>query len=730
MSDDPPYGYALEDQPTGAQQTANPGSSGGSGTTPEFDPAETAFVEAWVKRIKSAKNAKKTKEAFEDMDDCMRLARSGATKDWAGDNYVVPILNRYTNQAVAQLYARNPQVFAKRKKRRMFTVWDGTMATLKEATDSLQASMQPPAPPLIGAPPQPPPPPPDPQAQAIVADAMNVKQYDVMLDGVADTMTILHNHFISDPAAQYKQQFKALVRRAKVCGVGYVKLSYQRILQPNPDVTVKLDEATAKMATLRGLLSKTSRDDLPPDSEDEEQLKTLIANLQDQQMMVVREGPVWSFPKSKRIIIDPACEHLKTFAGAGWLAEEYNFTPAEIEENWQVDVGQNFTAYKPENNSWKRWQSDKDGNPKETETAMVWRVMNRKTEQEFVVCEGYKGYIKPPGPPDIRIKRFWDIFPLVFNEIESDEDLYPPSDIWNARHIQASYNSKRQGIREHRMMNRPGYVTSQGTFGEEDMKKFEAHPVGAILETSVMLDKDSKIADKLQAKPVMQIDPKQYEVDSEWTDLLRTTGQQQAQMGPVADATATESSIAAQSQQINTSDSADDLDDLLSQLSQATGEVMLLNMTKDIVIEIVGPGAIWPDLQQTREEIAESILLDIRAGASGRPNRAVDLQNLQTAMPFVIQIPGINPIPFGQKYLDLLLPEGELEDAIVEGLPSMVALNQMAAKPPTPPNGAPPGEPTAQGAQGGANAQRPAGTQPGAAPTITHYDHQGMPIQK
>ncbi len=320
----------------------------------------------------------------------------------------------------------------------------------------------------------------------------------------------------------------------------------------------------------------------------------------------------------------------------------------------------------------------------------------------------------------------------MFNEIEPDDDLYPPSDIWNARHVQASYNTKRQGLREHRMMNRPGYVAAKGTFSEEDMKKFEGHPVGAILELDVMLDKDAKISDKLQAKPVMQIDPKQYEVDSDWEDMLRVTGAQQANMGPVADATATESSIAAQSQQVGVSDSAADIDDLLSQLAQATGEIMLLNMSKQTVMTIVGPGAVWPDLPETREEIAESIMLDVKAGASGRPNAQQDLQKMQMAMPFILQMPGINPIPFGEKYLDLVLPDGEVEDAIVEGLPSMVAMNQMSAKPPVSPDGGPGGaaaEPTAQGAQGGNNAPRAAGTQPGAAPTQIHYDHQGNPIK-
>jgi hypothetical protein len=229
----------------------------------------------------------------------------------------------------------------------------------------------------------------------------------------------------------------------------------------------------------------------------------------------------------------------------------------------------------------------------------------------------------------------------------------------------------------------------------------------------------------------MQIDPKQYEVDSIWQDILRVTGQQQANAGPTADATATESSIAENSRQIGVSDSADDIDDLLSLLVQAMGEVMLTEMSKDTVTEIVGPGAVWPEMQETREEIAETVTLGVKAGASGRPNQAADLQKLQTAMPMILQIPGLNPIPFGEKYVDLL--DIDIEGAVVEGLPSMTAMNNQAAKPPAPPAGAPPNSPGsapgAQGAQGGNNAPRPKGVQPGAVPTTIHFDHQGNPIK-
>ena len=290
-------------------------------------------------------------------------------------------------------------------------------------------------------------------------------------------------------------------------------------------------------------------------------------------------------------------------------------------------------------------------------------------------------------------------------------------------------------MREHRLQNRPGYIAGMGTFEEKDLDKLQSHPSGAIIIIGGQLTSGDKIGDKLQAKPVMQIDPKQYEVDSIWQDILRVTGDQQADAGPTTTATATESSIAEQGRTVGLSDSVDDIDDLLSLLAQSTGQLMLTELSKQTVMEIVGPGAVWPDAPETREDIAEEISLDIRAGSSGRPNKAIDMQNLQGAMPIIMQIPGINPVPFGQKILDIF--DIDAEDGMVEGLPSMAAVNAMASHPPPPPGAAPPpgappqqaphpmpppqaGPPNApnmQGPQGIHNAPKPPGVTPPPHPT-------------
>ena len=162
----------------------------------------------------------------------------------------------------------------------------------------------------------------------------------------------------------------------------------------------------------------------------------------------------------------------------------------------------------------------------------------------------------------------------------------------------------------------------------------------------------------------------------------------------------------------------DDLDDMLSELARSTGQLMLLELTPETVTKIVGPGSIWPEF--SREQVAEELFLEVRVGSSGRPNKAAELANLERAAPTILQIPGISPVWFAKQVLERLDETGlDIEEAIIEGIPSMIAQNQLMGNP-EPATGDPASDPSQQGSQGAANAsqeQTQAGPQP-AYPTV------------
>lgn len=665
---------------------------------------ECAVVKEWLAKVKSAK--KHYEKDFKRMDTCMDIAALGAKQEWIDDdNYVVPILVRHINQSVSQLYAKNPKASVKRKKRLLNTVWDGTLASLELAQATMQSAVtEDAADPNVAR-----------QAELVMKDAQQVKAYNMMLDRTAQTMELLFEHYIGEQEFNYKQQLKALVRRTKTVGVGYIKLGYQRIMEPSPEITARISDVTSQIAEVEQLI-KEVEDGKGTDLEaTKEKLSTTLKSLQSQEALVLREGPVLDFPRHDAVIIDPECSHLKSLAGANWVDYEYRLSSRDIQKIFGVDVeqGRDVDA---------RVEDDDDlvdmiyDAPTKHSVHEVW---DKESRQCFTVCEGHKYYLKPPAEPDVYVEKFFNLFPLVFNEIEHKKKLYPNSDVWNARHTQMEYNRNRESLREHRIANRPYYIASSA-IEDEELDKLAEHDAHEVIQLT-QLQIGQKAEDILQRGPTAPIDPNLYEVEMLFTDMLRTVGAQEANMGGTSNSTATESSIAEQSRSTAQSDHVDDLDDVLSNVSKAMGHLMLVELPKETVQEIVGPGAVWPEIPATREEIAKDLSLEVKAGSSGRPNRAADLANLERAIPYVMQIPGMRPEPLLRRYLDLL--DIDAEEAISAGLPSITAMNTregqsggLGGAQGAAPTGNAATDPNAQGGAGGQNTAATQAAQPGPQP--------------
>lgn len=685
--------------------------------TKENRDGETALVKKWLGRIKSAQ--KYYGKPFKQMETCMDIAALGAKQEWIDeDNYVVPILVRHINQCVSQLYAKNPKAVVERKKRLLNTVWDGTASAIQEAQKQMsfaqdmgsKAQQAGDGATLMLAKQQ------MQSAQAILADAQEVKSYNAMLDRTAKTMELLFDHFMGEQEFNYKQQLKALVRRTKTVAVGYVKLGFQRIMEPRPEITARISDVTNQIAEIEQMTREVDQPEKKDDVDEEstvEQLKHTLASLQAQESLILREGPVLDFPAHDGVLIDPRCTHVRSLAGARWIAYSYMMTSRDIEKVYEINVtdadGKDIDDRVTDNAELLDLLYD------EPATHNVYEIWDKETRTCVTVCEGHRYYLKAPAAPDVFVEKFFNLFCLVFNEVEHKKIKFPPSDVWQARHTQMEYNRSRQGLREHRIASRPYYVVASSV-EEEEMNKLGNHQAHEMVRVAQLVA-GQKVEDFIQRGVTANIDPNLYEVEMLFTDMLRTVGAQEANLGGTSGSTATESSIAEQSRSTSQADNVDDLDDLLTEIAKAMSHLMLLELSKETVVEIVGPGAAWPEHEATREEIAKDLSLAVKAGSSGRPNRAAELANLERALPYLLQMPGLNPMPILKKYAALL--DLELEDLIAEGMPSITALNALTGRQ-VGEGGQPTGDgatdPNAQGAAGAQNAPSTQSAQPGPQP--------------
>ncbi len=678
---------------------------------PEVPEDTQKHIEKWQK-LCTERYAAMKKDYFDAMKLDMEYAYQGCDPSkWNSEHdYTVPVIGRHINQSVSSLYAKNPKAVAKRKPRLEYKLWDGKAESLQMAMQSVQAAMQPQVDPMTGA--VMPPAAPDPNAMALVQDVQEGNARKQMLERTGKTLEILFNYYTSEQEPNFKKQMKQLVRRTKICGVGYVTLGFQRVMDKNPDITTQIADFKQQLETVQRLSADIADGEAQPPSTKIAELEMTIANLQQQETVIVREGLLFGFPRANEIIVDEGCRNLNGWIGARWLAEVFDKTVDEVKEIYNKDVDGCYTEYTEGgrtdlNQAIRSRLSDSD---KKGANARIYRIWDKVTGNVFTICEGYKDYLDPPAPPKVKLERFFNVFALTFNDVEHEKKLFPPSDVRELRHPQDEYNSSRQGLREHRQANRPLYATGVGKLTDQDKQKLQNRKAHDVVELNA-IDGQTKPVDLFTRVEFTGIDPNLYNTQPAMEDILRSVGAQEANIGGTSGASATESSIAEASRSSALQSNVDDLDEFLSELARNGSQVLLMEMDPGQVMEIVGPGCSWPQL--AREEIVKELYLEIKAGSSGRPNRAMELANMERALPQLIQLPGVNPLPIARKYCELL--DLDLDEMIVEGMPSVVAMNQMAGKMAGAAAGAA-DDPNAQGPQGGDNAPKPAQGNPGPQP--------------
>lgn len=666
---------------------------------PDVSDSRRALVTKLVKAVTEAK--KKHDKAFKRMRADLKFVRhqrAPLLNEQTDNRATVNVTQRHIANKVSALYAKNPTFVATAKKRMEYAVWDGSPGMLQQMMQEL-------APPQPAAPGMPPPPaiPPSPMTLQLMADLQQGTARKKMLASVGKTLEIVMDWSLKEQSPPFKPRAKRLVRRAITCGIGYVKLGYQRELSKRPDVEAKLADITDRLAQIERLQNDQQDGVLEDYTAEAEQLRIAQGQLQGEPEQVIREGLVVDFPHSTRIIPDACTKELTGWVGAGWVAEEFLMTAEEVQEVYGVDLKASggYTGYKLGDYGKTAKSDAKD------KLACVFEIYHRKDGVVYVVCDGYPDFLKDPEAPVVAVEQFIPIYPLVFNEAENEDDLFPPSDVEYMRPTQNEINRKREALRQHRIAARPFYLGQKGKFSEEDVKDLNTVNEHEVLFTNA-LDANEKLENVIQRFPTAPIDPNLYEVQNDVNDMQLIAGSSEASMGNPGNATATGTSVAETSRLSSLSSNIDDLDEFLSLVSHDAGAILLQQLTHDTVVRVVGPGAVWPEL--SAQDIAEEVFLDVEAGSSGRPNKDQELANAERVVPLLLQIPGVSPDWLAKYLVKTLDSKIDLEDAITSGLPAILTMNKQAQLS----TGNAATDPNAQGGQGGDNA--PKGEQPAGGP--------------
>lgn len=665
----------------------------------EVDPARAALVTRWVKDVIAA--------ADHWAPDFKRMRRNqefGNGKQWPGqtendDRFVVNLVQRAVKSSVASLYAKNPTVVAKRREKLDFVIWDGSpeavvqaqqvitqaMVAQQGAAMAMEGGVEPQAP--------------DPQlvaaaqvAQQLLADIQQGTERRKMFDRIGKTMAICTEYFMGEGAPSFKLQMKQMVRRTRTNGVGYVRLGFERKMALSATQTATINDHAERLATIGRLVADLQDGEHDPHSAEAEELRLATAAIQAEPEMIEREGIVFTFPHSTRIIPSISTEKLMGWVGSEFVAEEILLTPDRIKEVYGVDIGQSYTGYKTARGA---PQGSTARKAKDGSLARIFDIFDKSTGMQLTVCEGYPDFLREPGTPDIYIEQFFPFFAVTFNDCEDESALFPKSDVELMTHIQKEYNRSKESLRQHRYANRPLYLSPNGSFGEDEVESLTGYPAHAVIQVNG-LDKGRPATDLLAPVQKIGVDPNLYETGTLFDDLQRVTGNAEANLGGTGSSSATESNIAENSRQGSIGLDSDDLDEMLTALFRACGSVLLTELDEVTVKKIAGPGAVWPKL--TKNDVAEELWLEVKGGSSGRPNAAREAATFERVYPLLVQVPGVSPRWLAERAIKIADDDADLSEAIIEGLPSIIAQNSMAQ----PATGDPSTDPTQQGGQGNA----------------------------
>lgn len=664
-------------------------------------------INRWLKRIddSAAHWRPKFKQMQRDMDFAGGKQWPNMTKDGSDedDRYVANIVQRHIRSRLDALYAKNPKFVAKRRPMMDFKIWDEDPQSIQMAMQGMQMAQQAMAQGIVIPPAQ--------QqmlvdAQALIADVQAGSKRRKMMDKISRTMELMMAYQVAEQLPPFKQQMKQAIRRTLTTSVSWVKLGLERILEPRPDDVDKIRDFTTQLTELERQMADMQDDENRGPAELQmQELEDQIKAVQGNPNVIVREGLVFDFPSATAIIIDKRCRQLQGFVGAQFIAQQFDLTPADVERIYKVDVrSMGFTEMRGDDNS--NAPANTSGRNRDDETedgpadglVRVYEVQDKQTRQMFTIADGCPVYLREPDEPEVRLDRFWNLFAITFNDIENEKQIYPQSDVEMLRHQQMEHNRSREALREHRRAAAPGYVTPRGMLTDTDKALLADHEPHETIELDGLAP-GQKVGDVLQGIPKQGIDPNLYETRAIFDDVLKVVGQQEANIGGTSGATATEVSTAEGSRLASVSSNVDDLDDFFTEFARASSQVLLAEISPQSAVKMAGPGATWPEL--TSQEIADELYMEVQAGSSGKPNRALDVKNYMTLAPILMQVPGIKPEWLAREGIRRMDDSLDLTDAFLEGLPSMAAQNaqKMAAGG----TGDPAADPNMQGGAGANN---------------------------
>ena len=262
-------------------------------------------------------------------------------------------------------------------------------------------------------------------------------------------------------------------------------------------------------------------------------------------------------------------------------------------------------------------------------------IWDKKANMVRTVCEGVDRYVRVPHAPEIAVTRFYPFYNMAF--VEADGLRYPQSLVQRSRGLQDEYNARRSALKKQRARAKQGILADATALDKDEAGKINTSVEGETTYVHTVGNVKS-LQNVFMAKPVVQLDPALYEVESVRRDFEEMWGIQQALQGGIQkEQTATEADIQQQGFAARTNFMREPLESMLQEMAVATAEILLQRLTLEDAREYAGEGAEWPEAA-TVADLATLVNVQIKAGSTGKPNTASERNAWNNTAPVLTQM--------------------------------------------------------------------------------------------
>lgn len=477
----------------------------------------------------------------------------------------------------------------------------------------------------------------DPEVQVKPARSVDQSRYQAVKAFATTLEIVTQRELAGENGLQLKTTCERAIRAAKTVRYGIVKVCFQTDTEQDPEMLHRIADVQDNLqraASLTEDVNEGCGNDESLDAKRQDLQDTLVA-LQEKVEVLKSIGVVLDIVSPDDFIIPHDVSELIDYATSPWLAQRIWLRKEKAKEEFSLNDEEcgSLTTYPDREKADGEADTDareassrtsaKKGE-KKSEFVVVWEIWDRRNNMVYTVMEGLTSrYAKPPFAPRFVGRRFYSFFLLAFAWVDGERE--PLSAVDMADPLVDEYNGTRSGYREHRENAVPCTVFDSSLLSVEDAEKLKNRK----RIESVGLDVGGNpVANSVLALEYPRVDPALYDTTVIRGELDQVYGVQDAMRGQVMKAkTLGEAEIMQQGLATRTGGQRGALESWLGEIANFTAEVLLLAMPKAQVMEIAGQGAQWPAL--SRAQIQNDVVIDIRAGSTGKPDQQKDVQNWQ-----------------------------------------------------------------------------------------------------